>query len=59
MPEVAAMSASDSNKDLTKPEAVGRRSADKARRPKEMATPKPAESDAVRVDRFWGRFGCR
>lgn len=46
MPGVAAISASDSIEDLTKPEALDRRSADKARRPEEMATSEPAESDA-------------
>ena len=53
---MAAISACDSIMDLTKPEAVGRRSADKARRPK-MATPEPADSDAVRAVRGWGWFG--
>ncbi|OBS65881.1 hypothetical protein A6R68_05579, partial [Neotoma lepida] len=43
------MSASDSNLVLTKPEAVGRRragTADKARRPRDMAASEPADSDA-------------
>lgn len=50
---MAAISASDSIKDLTKPEAVGRRSADKARPPKEMAASELADSDAVRTVRVW------
>nr|XP_042127162.1 zinc finger protein 37 homolog isoform X6 [Peromyscus maniculatus bairdii] len=43
------MSASDSSQVLTKPEAVGRRSAgtaDKARRPRDMAASEPGDSDA-------------